>query len=343
LLPFWWIDVSWIDVSLMTLFVGFNASAGLIPIPKPIYGYGIECIRGWTVSTLLQLRSFVTVVDAGGFTAAAERLGLSQPAVSRAVTTLERQLGLPLLVRGRGGLSLTDAGAVALDHAREALRHLTLMRSAVASLAGEVSGTLSLATLPSATATLIAPQLRIFTARHPAVTVRVLEGGEQEVRDWLDQGAAEAGVVGLPITGLDSAVLGEQEMVAVVPAGHRLADRDELDYAELANEPFIRSTGGCAEVFLPVARRLGVDFDVAFEARDMGAVLKIVGAGLGVSILPNAGLPELPADVVVRPLSPRTVRRLGVAVSASASAPARAFLEQVAGTDSPTAHSVQLN
>ena len=285
------------------------------------------------MSTLLQLKSFVTVVDEGGFTAASRRLGLSQPAVSRAVATLEKELGLSLLVRGRDGLSLTEAGSLALTHAREAVRQLTLMRTEVAALAGEITGTLSLASLPSVTGTLVAPQLRVFTERHPAVAIRLLEGSEQEVRDWLDQGAAEAGVVSLPIKGMDSAVLGEQDMVAVVPADNRLAEWAEVDYAELAKEPFIRSTGGCAEVFTPVARRAGVEFDVAFEAREMSAVLEIVRAGLGVSILPSAGLPDLPDGVVVRPLTPKTVRRLGVAVSASASAAARAFLEQIAALD----------
>lgn len=282
------------------------------------------------MSTLLQLRSFVTVVDEGGFTAASRRLGLSQPAVSRAVASLEKELGLPLLVRGRDTVSLTDAGSLALAHAREVVRHLTSMRTEVSALAGEITGTLSLASLPSVTGTLVAPQLRIFAERHPAVTIRLLEGSELEVRDWLDQGAAEAGVVSLPIKGLDSAVLGTQDMVAVVPADNRLAGWDEVDYVELAKEPFIRSTGGCAEVFTPVAKQVGVEFEVAFEAREMSAVLEIVRAGLGVSILPLAGLPALPDDVVVRPLVPRTIRRLGVAVSASASAPARAFLEQIA-------------
>jgi DNA-binding transcriptional LysR family regulator len=285
------------------------------------------------MSTLLQLKSFVTVVDEGGFTAASRRLGLSQPAVSRAVASLERELGLPLLIRGREAPALTYAGSLALAHAREVVRHLTSMRTEVSALAGHITGTLSLASLPSVTATLVAPQLRIFAERHPAVTIRLLEGSEQEVRDWLDQGATEAGVVSLPIKGLDSAVLGEQDMVAVVPADNRLAGWDEVDYAELAKEPFIRSTGGCAEVFTPVARRVGVDFEVAFEAREMSAVLEIVRAGLGVSILPSAGLPELPDDVVVRPLVPKTVRHVGVAVSASASAPARAFLEQIAALE----------
>jgi DNA-binding transcriptional LysR family regulator len=283
--------------------------------------------------TLLQLKAFVAVVDQGGFTAASRRLGLSQPAVSRAVATLEKELGLRLLVRSRDGLSLTEAGSLALTHAREAARHLSLMHTEIAALAGEITGTLSLASLPSVTGTLVAPQLQTFTERHPAVTIRLLEGSEQEVRDWLDQGAAEAGVVSLPVKGLAVAVLGEQDMVAAVPADNRLADWTEVNYAELAKEPFIRSTGGCAEVYTPVARRAGVEFDVAFEAREMSAVLEIVRAGLGVSIVPSAGLPDLPDGVVVRSLVPKTVRRLGIAVSASASAPARALLEQIEALD----------
>src|SRR6185312_16630103 len=203
------------------------------------------------MATLLQLETFMTVVDQGGFTAAGRRLGLSQPAVSRAVAALEKELGLPLLVRRRDGLSLTEAGSIALAHAREAARHLTLMRTEVAGLAGDISGTLSLASLPTATGTLVAPQLRTFAQRHPAVTIRLLEGSESEIRDWLDQGAAEAGVVSLPIKGLEVAVLGEQEMVAVVPADSRLASKDTITYPDLAEEPFVRGTGGCAEVFMP--------------------------------------------------------------------------------------------
>lgn len=285
------------------------------------------------MTTVLQLQTLVSVVDEGGFTAASRRLGLSQPAVSRAVAALEKELGLPLLIRGPDGLSLTQAGSIALAHAREAVRHLTLMRTEVAGLGGDLTGTLSLASLPSVTATLVAPQLRVFTERHPAVTIRLLEGSEVEVRDWLDQGAAEAGVVSLPARGLETAVLGDQLMVAVIPAESWLTSKDFVSYAELAKEPFVLGTGGCADVFTPAALRVGVEFDVAFQAREMSAVLEIVRAGLGVSILPSAGLPALGDGVVMRPLVPQTVRRLGVAVSASASAPARAFLDQITALD----------
>jgi DNA-binding transcriptional LysR family regulator len=285
------------------------------------------------MATLPQLKTFVTVVDQGGFTAAARRLGLSQPAISRAVTTLEKELGLPLLNRGRDGLSLTTAGTTALTHAREALRHMSLMHSEVASVAGDVTGTLSIASLPTVTATVIAPQLREFAERHPAVDIRLLEGSEEEVRDWLDQGAAEAGVVSLPARGLQTAPLRDQRMVAVAPADSWLASKEVVSYAELSNEPFVLGTGGCAEVFNPVARQAGVEFDIAFQAREVSAVLEIVRAGLGVSIVPESAVDPSLDGLVIRQLVPETVRHLGVAVSASASAPARAFLAQVEALD----------
>jgi DNA-binding transcriptional LysR family regulator len=276
-----------------------------------------------------QLTTFITVADHGGFTAAGRRLGLTQPAISRAIAALENELGLPLFARRRDGLSLTEAGSVALTYAREAVRQLTLMRTEVAGLAGDVTGTLRVASLPTATATFVAPQLETFAQRHPAVSIRLLEGSEEEVRDWLDQGVVEAGVVSLPIKGLEAAPLGDQVLVAVVPADSRLAAQETVTYPDLAAEPFVRGTGGLADVFLPIARKAGVEFDLAFDAREIAAALEIVRAGLGVSILPSAGLPDV-AGVVIRPLAPRTVRRLGVAVSASASAPARAFLDHVA-------------
>ncbi len=279
--------------------------------------------------TELQLKTFLAVADQGGFTAAGRRLGLSQPAVSRAIATLERELGAALFIRRRDGLSLTEAGSIALAHSREAVRQLALMQTEVAALAGDVTGTLSLASLPTATATFIAPQLQAFARRHPAVTIRLLEGSEEEVRDWLDQGVVEAGVVSLPIKGMEAAALGDQDLVAVLPADHPLAAKSTVDYPDLAREPFVRSTGGCAEVFMPIARQAGVEFDRAFEAREIPAALEIVRAGLAVSILPRAGLPEWPG-IAVRPLNPATVRHLGVAISASASGPARAFLSQIA-------------
>ena len=89
----------------------------------------------------------------------------------------------------------------------------------------------------------------------------------------------------------------------------KLSSKVSVSYAELAKELFVRGTGGCADVLTPIARQAGVEFDVAFEAREMSAVVEIVRPGLGVSIVPSAGLPELPDGVVMRPLETLSVSR----------------------------------
>ncbi|MBN9112405.1 MAG: LysR family transcriptional regulator [Pseudonocardia sp.] len=280
--------------------------------------------------TLLQLKVLIAVAERGGFTAAGAALGMSQPAVSRSVAALEAELGAPLLTRNRDGVTLTEAGVRAVTHAREAVRQSDLLRAEVAAVSGQVTGTLRLASLPSATGTLVAPRLRPFAERYPLVKVRLLEGSDGEVRDWLDQGVVDAAVVTMPAPGLRLELLDSHEMVAVLPAGHPLGARDTVDYEALAAEPFIRSNCGCAQVFESVARQVGVRLDVAFEARELSAVLEMVGAGLGVSIVPAVALRAVPVETIVRPLVPRTVRTLAVAVSASASPAARAFLDEIA-------------
>jgi DNA-binding transcriptional LysR family regulator len=288
--------------------------------------------KGAKSMTLSQLRVLLAVADRGGFTLAAEQLGMSQPAVSRAVATLETELGAALLARHRDGVTLTEAGQRAVAHIREALRHVDLLHAEVAAIAGEVTGTLRLASLPSATGTLIAAQLRAFADRYPQVHVRLFEGTDEEVREWLDQGAAEVGVVTLPAPGLHTVELGTDEMVAVLPSAHELAGKTTVAFTALANEPFILATGGCGPLILAAARNAGACLDIAFEARELTAILEMVGTGLGVSIVPTLGLPNDVPSIVTRPLEPRTPRTLALASGSHASsAPAaRAFLDQVA-------------
>jgi DNA-binding transcriptional LysR family regulator len=283
--------------------------------------------------TLLQLRVLLAVADHGGFTVAAEQVGMSQPAVSRAIASLESELGTALLHRHRDGVRLTEAGRRAVGHAREALRHFDLLRVDVAALAGQVTGTLRLASLPSATGTLVAAQLRTFTDRYPRVRVRLFEGSDQEVRDWLEQGVADLGVVTLPAPGLRTIALGSHHMLAVLPAEHPLAASPVIGIEQLADQPFILSTGGCAPVILTAARAAGIRLNVAYEAREMSAVLEMVAAGLGVSMLPDLGLPAVLDSVVTRPLDPPACRSLAVALGAKAadSPAARAFAEQISG------------
>jgi DNA-binding transcriptional LysR family regulator len=290
--------------------------------------------------TFTQLRTLLAVADQGGFTAAAEQLGTTQPAVSRAIHALEVELGTPLLARSRDGVRLTEAGRRALGHARDALAEHDRLRVDVAATAGRVTGTLRLASIPSATARLLPARLRTFTTRYPQVQVRLFEGTDQEVRRWLEQGAAEVAVVTLPTTGtkLDTRPLAQDELVAVLPAGHQLAARPSVPLAALAAEPFILSTGGCQPLIAAAARRAGARLNLAFEARETATVLAMVAARLGVSVVPTLSLPaEQNHAIVARPLDPPTPRRLGLAVRslAEATPAARAFLDLDADAQAP--------
>lgn len=287
--------------------------------------------------TLLQLRVLLAVVDQGGFTMAADEIGVSQPAVSRAIAALESELGAPLLARSRDGVALTEAGRRAVAHAREALRHLDELHTEVATVAGQITGTLRLASLPSATDTRVTPLVRTFADRFPHVRVRLLEGADAEVREWLAQGAIELGVVTLPAPGMQTGALGTDEMVAVLPTDHVLAARRAVGFDELAHEAFILPTGTCGRMIIAAARSAGVHLNVTLNARATSAILAMVEAGLGVSILPTLSLATDTDTVVSRPLRPRLPRRLAVALASAADTvpAARAFLDHVATSEPP--------
>jgi DNA-binding transcriptional LysR family regulator len=283
--------------------------------------------------TLLQLRVLLAVADRGGFTLAAEQIGMSQPAVSRAVAALEDELGAPLFTRRRDGITLTEAGRRAVTHARGALTHFDLLRTEVAAIGGQVTGTLRLASLPSATGTLIAAELGTFAERYPQVQVRLFEGDEPEVRTWLDQGAADVGVISLPAPGREIAVLDTHEMVAALPADHPLAGRARVSISALAGQPFILSTGGCGPLIMAAARNAGIRLDVTYEARELSAIMQMIGTGLGVSIVPTLGLPADLDGIVIRPLEQPPSRTLGIALGNTGPTPAaRAFFDQVAAS-----------
>jgi DNA-binding transcriptional LysR family regulator len=283
--------------------------------------------HGANVLTLAQLRVLVAVGDHGGFTAAAERIHSTQPAVSRVIGAIERELRATLFVRHREGTSPTEAGVVAIRHARETIRHFDRLKVEVAATVGQITGTLRMASLPSATGSLLAAPLRTFADRHPNVDLRLFEGTDQEVRDWLTQGAADLGVVTLPAPGYECVALGADEMVAVLSPGHRLADAPAVKLGLLAGERFILPTGGCGPLILSAARRAGVVLDIAFEAQEPQSIIDMVAAGLGVSVVPTLSLPGKISHVATRPIDPPLPRSLAVALSRNAGAPARAFVE----------------
>ncbi|MFF3640675.1 LysR family transcriptional regulator [Streptomyces sp. NPDC002564] len=260
---------------------------------------------------LPQLRAFLAVVDAGGFSAAAADLGLSQSAVSHAVAALERELAAPLLVRG-GPARTTALGERVLPYARSALAAVDAVREIAADGADTMTGTVRLAATPTVCQGLVPGLLRHWAQSLPRVTVRVFEGDSAEVADWLENGTADAGVLidPPPGPGVRLAVDGYR---ALLPRDHPLAGEAVVDVRDLEDDDFLLSPGGCEDRIRALHGRAGLRLDPAHRVRDLATLISMVQAGLGVTVLSEVSRSLVPPDLVLLPVAPRAARHLVLA------------------------------
>ncbi|WP_369233078.1 LysR family transcriptional regulator [Streptomyces sp. R21] len=262
-----------------------------------------------------ELRTLVAVADEGGFSAAAVPLGATQSAVSHAVRGIERKLGVVLFERGRYGARPTEAGARAAAHARRVLRMLdTLAAEARGAGAGPggtdtVAGPLRIAAFRSAALHLLPPALERLAARHPGIepTVRVVREVGPGTAGEVAEGRADVGIATLGTSSpvppqLVGDVLLEEPYALVHPAGH--PDPRSLplvDWTE--NCSSYTRTWWAEQDWIPCA---------TVRAEDDGAVLSMVGSGLGMAIMPALSLTSAPPALDITDLGPqRPTRSVG--------------------------------
>ncbi|MGA5563581.1 LysR family transcriptional regulator [Streptomyces platensis] len=266
---------------------------------------------------LPQLRAFLAVVDAGGFSAAAAELGMSQSAVSHAVASLERELAAPLLIRAHP-VRTTALGERILPHARMALSAVRSVEEIAADATGTMTGTVRLAATPTVCQGLVPGLLRHWREEQPRITVRVFEGDSGEVAAWLEDGTADAAVLidpSPPTAGqfphaAPGIQLATDEYRALLPRDHPLADEPAVDLRDLEDDPFLISPNGCEARVRTLHRRAGLRFSPTHRVRDLATLIRMVQAGIGVTVLSEVSRSLIPADLVLLPLKPQTARRL---------------------------------
>ncbi|MFD5396036.1 LysR family transcriptional regulator [Streptomyces sp. NPDC127097] len=266
---------------------------------------------------LPQLRAFLAVIDAGGFSAAADELGMSQSAVSHAVASLERELAAPLLIRAHP-VRTTVLGERVLPHARMALSAARSVAQIAAEATGTMTGTLRLAATPTVCQGLVPGLLRHWREDQPRITVRVFEGDSGEVAAWLEDGTADAAVLvdpppasaGKPPHADHGIQLATDEYRALLPRDHPLAEEPGVDLRDLEDDPFLISPNGCEARVRTLHRRAGLRFSPTHRVRDLATLIRMVQAGIGVTVLSEVSRSLIPADLVLLPLKPQTSRRL---------------------------------
>jgi DNA-binding transcriptional LysR family regulator len=285
---------------------------------------------------LNQLRTFRVIAETLNFTRAAERLNLTQSAVSHQIKALEAELGEPLFIRSKRGVKLSEAGQLVLDDVVRLLDQAEALRERVSRRARSLSGHVRAAAATQAFVHLFAPLFEAFMRAHPGVDLafRTTVSTDQTVNDILN-GNADVGFASLPVysPALRVTQLFEDELVLVVAPGHPLGQRDEVDLAMVVRERFILFERGAsirraADEFFT---RAGVQPELALESNDTYFIKLMVERGMGVSLLPAwAVKEEVQAKRLARPrIAGHRLRRSValVALGRFQPAPARAFVE----------------
>lgn len=245
---------------------------------------------------LRHLRYFVAVAEERHFGRAAERLRMAQPPLSQQIQALEAELGTRLFDRNRRKVELTAAGAALLPEARDILaRAGDLGRLARAAADGE-AGLLDIAFTGSVPFTEIMPRiLRAFRHRHPDVRVSLREmstGSQIEAvaEGRLDIGFARPADSNLP-PGVEARRILREPLVLALPSDHPLAGRSELAMAEVAGEGLVmnpRHIGtGLYDKISQLCLAAGFAPRIAVEAHQMSTMIRLVGAGLGLAVVPQ--------------------------------------------------------
>ena len=238
-----------------------------------------------------QLEYLAAVTQHGSLRRASEKLHLSQPALSEALTKLERELRVTLLDRRRSGARISREGRELLPYMVEVLTAVDRLRVAAGDQRSEAR-TIRVGTVHAATSTLLVPAVRAFQERHPAGTVEVLPLAQAQIDEGLADGTLDLGLVDVldgdaPPIGLDAVDLLHGRPVAVLPAGHGLAARPQVTLEELRRERFVTMRAGYV-MHRFVHRAFGPDVPAAAHGTDGAEMGKaLVAEGVGVTVLPD--------------------------------------------------------
>ncbi|MEV8064616.1 LysR family transcriptional regulator [Streptomyces sp. NPDC085995] len=272
------------------------------------------------------LRVLRAVATSGSFSAAARDLGCTQPAVSQQMKALETSVGTPLLVRTGREMRLTQAGEALVRHANGILAGLTAAEEEVAAIAGLRAGRVRLVSFPSGSSTLVPTALAALRAAHPGTRVSLEEAEPPRSVELLREGDCDVALAFRYEDAADRDAAGAEEwadlvvrplltdrLVALVPERHRLARAGSgpVAIAELADEPWIAGCPRCRGQLVEVCASAGFTPRIDFATDDYPAVAGLVGAGLGVAVLPGLAIESVrPRGVHTVPLAPAVCREI---------------------------------
>jgi len=268
--------------------------------------------------TFRQFEILVAAAEAGSFSDAAERLSISQPALSEAIRRIETEIGRKLFDRTTRSLNLTPDGRHVAALAREVVRNFRGALDTIAARGSEHHGRISVAALPSVASAVLPSALRNVSAQHPAVRVSIHDVQHERAIALVSDGVADMAVTFRPAAH-DNFVFEEiasDAMHLVCRKDHPLAAKARVRWRDIGEHAFIGMTGISSVRRLTDAAFINIEATAAprYEVEQIPSAVALVEAGLGVTALPALTFPMFRSpDLVMRPLvEPKLLRRIGI-------------------------------
>ena len=263
-----------------------------------------------------KLEALLMAVDLGSFTKAAEVLGYTQSGLTHMMNSLEKEIGFPVLVRGRSGVSLTAEGRRIEPAVREFLQANTRLNHVIAQTGAAKGEVLRISAYASIAMHWLPAIVQQFRSECPNVDVDIRMADHVDgPYELLENGTMDAIFVSRQDEGsYDWIHLKDDAMYAVLPKYYAIGKRRSFPVAEFDGKEFIMPSQGFDKDILRIFNRLNVRPDIRPTAVDDQTVISMVAHGLGVSMMTELTLKGRAEAVMIRPVSPASSRELGVAV-----------------------------
>ncbi len=280
--------------------------------------------------SIVRYEIITKVVELGSFTETAEKLNMTQSAVSHAVASLESEMGVSLLIRDRKkGIKLTEIGQKVLPHIREVLKRVETINQEIGLATNLETGIIRIGTFASASSCLLPKLLAKFQKKHPKIEFKFYEGTYEEITEWLSSGIIDIGFVvkGRTNPNFDLVPLIKDNMVVAYHPNHRFHFKEIVDMEDLMEESFIMPTGMYQSHVEELFEEAQIKPSILFEVHDCTTIANMVQEGLGVTIGPKLFL-KTQQNIKISKLNIKNSREVALACQSieSASPAVKEFL-----------------
>lgn len=263
--------------------------------------------------TLLSYQIFQTVVEQGSFQKAAQVMNLTPSAISHSISTMEKELGFPLFNRNKNGITLTSYGENLEPYILTVLNSDSKLQQAISEFNGLTHGSVKLGTFSSVCTGFIPDIIAGFSKKHPNIEIKIYQGTYEDVYTWLKTGVVDIGFLSdSSCKDLTLSPLYEDELLVITPKNYKTKHRAYMEITELDGEKFISQRESTDADIQELFRKYKLNVHSSCHVVDDLSQIAMVASGLGICIMPQLVMQNIPYDVNTYRLKPSEHRTIGI-------------------------------